>query len=227
MTGLTSLTTLGGLVLKVTYLTDSSLAIEADDTNLTGGKSYLSSAVLLSHELSECTCGTNELCALAGVKLNVVDNGTYGNCRDRKNVTGLDICIRASGYDVTVGKALGSDDVALLALLVLKECDVRGSVGVVLDTENLCGLVCISLEVDNSVLLLVSAAVMTNGDLAVAVTAGMLLLLYDEALLGAKLGNLVEGGADHISTRRSSRLVSHCCHLYFSSCLSSCSRRMR
>ena len=145
VTGLTCLTALSGLVLKVTYLTDSSLAVQTDDTNLAGGESNLRGAILLSHKLCECACRTNELSALTGVKLDVVNNGTYGNCGDGKNVTGLDIGVSACGYNVAVGKTYGSNDVALLALIILKECDVRGSVGVVLDTDNLCSLISISL----------------------------------------------------------------------------------
>jgi hypothetical protein len=92
---LTCLTKLNSLVLKVAYLTDSCLALKTNDTNLTGGESYLSGAVLLSHKLSKCACGTNELSALTGIKLDVVNNSTNGYLSDRKNVTGLDVRISA------------------------------------------------------------------------------------------------------------------------------------
>ena len=195
MTGLTGLTKLNGLVLNVTNLADRCLALKTNDANLTGGKTNLSGAVFLCHQLCECTCGTNQLSALAGIKLDVVDDSTYGNCGDRKHVTGLDIGISTGSNNVAVLQANRSDDVALLALIVLKESDVGGSVGVVLNADNLCSLINVSLEVDDSVLLLVSAAVMTNGDLAVAVSAGSLLLLSEQALFGRKLSNLVEGRA--------------------------------
>ena len=212
MTGLTCLTKLDGLVLEVTNLTDCCLTIKANDTNFTGGKSYLCGAVFLSHKLSECACGTNELSALTGIEFDVVNDSTYRNCGDGEYVTGLNVCISAGCYYVTVGKTNGSDDVALLTLFVLKESDVRGSVGVVLNTDNLCGSLGVSLKINKSVLLLVAAAVMTNGDLAVAVTACVLLLLYDEALLGRELGNFIEGRACHISARRSCRLILLYCH---------------
>ena len=52
----------------------------------------------------------------------------------------------------------------------------------------------IALEVDDTVLLLVSAAAMTNGDAAVAVTAGMLLLRVTTRLsFGGELGDLIKG----------------------------------
>ena len=91
MTGLTSLTKLNGLVLKVADLTDRSLALKSDYTNLARGKSNLRSAVLLSHKLSERACRTNELSALTGVKLDIVNDSTYGNLRNGKHVTGLDM----------------------------------------------------------------------------------------------------------------------------------------
>ena len=79
VSGLTSLTNLNSVMVGVTDLTDGSLAVQTNDTNFTGGESYLSDAVLLCHQLCSCTGRTNELCALTGVKLNIVDNSTDGD----------------------------------------------------------------------------------------------------------------------------------------------------
>ena len=78
VTGLTGLTNLDGVVLVVTNLTDGSLAVQTDNANLTGGQTNLSNAVFLCDQLCKGTCGTNELCALAGVELNVVNESTNG-----------------------------------------------------------------------------------------------------------------------------------------------------
>ena len=83
---------------------------------------------------------------------------TNGNVGDGQCVTGLDVCICAGVNNVAVSKTNGSDDVALLALGVLKKCDVCASVGVVLNTDYGCGKLIASLEIDDSVLKLVSAA---------------------------------------------------------------------
>jgi hypothetical protein len=179
---------------KVTYLTDSCLALKTDNTNLARRKTNLRCAVFFCHKLCESTCRTNKLCALTGVEFNVVNDSTNRNVGDRKHVTGLDIRIRTSGYYIAVGKTYGSYDVALFAFSILKKCDVCGSVGVVLDTDNGSRAVFKSLEIDYSVLLFVAAAVVTNGDLTVAVTAGMLFLGSNKALLGRELSNLIKEG---------------------------------
>ena len=187
VTGLTCLTNLNGIMLDVSDLTDSCLAVETDDSDLTGGQTDLSHAVFLSDKLSENTGGTNELSALTGVKLDVVDHGTDRDVSDRKGVTGLDISIAARVKNGSVGNTDRSYDVALLAGLVLKQSDVCRAVRIVLNSDigvrsSICGL-----EVDNAVLDLVSAAAMTNGDLTVAVTTCLALLNAEKAALGGKL----------------------------------------
>ena len=210
MSLLTSLTDLNGIMLDVTNLTDCSLAIKTNDSYFTGGKSYLCYAVFLGDELCCNTCGTNELCALTGVKFDIVNESTNRDILDRKCVTNLDIRISACVNYVAILKTYGSDDVALLASLILKECDVCASVGVVLDTDYSCRSCVLSLEIDNSVLKLVSAALMTNGDSAVAVTSGKLLLDDYQTLLGSKLCYFLKGRNRIMSSRRCSRLILLC-----------------
>ena len=146
MTGLTCLTDLNGIMLDVTDLTDCSLAVQSYEANLTGGETHLSHAVLFSHKLSLNTSGANKLCALTGIKLDVVDKGTNGDVGDRQGVTGFNIRIGTGVENVTIGNAYGSDYIALLTSLVLKEGDVCGSVRIVLDTDYGCGLVLSALE---------------------------------------------------------------------------------
>ena len=192
MTSLTCFTELNGFVLNVTYLTDSCLAVEADDSDFTGGKSDLCYAVLLSHKLSSNTSGANELSALTGIKLDVVNERTNGDISDRKCVSGLDISVSRRINYVSVCKTYRSDDVALVAVLVLEKCDVSCSVRVVLNADySSCTFIGVSLEVDDSVLDLVSATLVSNGDSAVAVTAGVLLLYIYETLFRSKLGNVI------------------------------------
>ena len=221
MSGLTCLTDLNGVMLDVTNLSDGCLAIQTDPTNFTGRKSHLCQTVgLLGDQLCHRTCGTNELSALAGVKLDVVDYGTNGNVGDRQSVAGLDICICAGVNDVTCSQSLGSDDIALGSLGVLEQCDISGSVGVVLDTNDRVRVRILTLEVDDSVLDLVSAASVANGDSSVAVTARMLLLGYDQALFGSELGDLLERRNGHVSSGRCCRFILNRRHSLFPPSLS-------
>ncbi len=105
-----------------------------------------------------------------------------GDVGDRQAVAGLDIG-EAEELTLVAGlQADRSEDVALLAVLVLDESDERGAVRVVLQAQNGGGMsILVALEVDDAVLLLVAAAVMANGDAAVAVAAGILLLAFQQA----------------------------------------------
>ena len=136
MTYFTGFTDLNVFVVDIGNLTDCSVAIKSDDSNFTGGKSYLSFAIFFSHKLCCNTCGTNELCAFAGVKLDVVDECTYGDCRDGKCVAGFDIGVFTAVDNVVICEAYGSDCVFFLACFVLNECDVCCTVRVVFDTDN-------------------------------------------------------------------------------------------
>lgn len=74
-----------------------------------------------------------------------------------------------------VCQAFGSKDVCLLAVLVADQCDVCGSVGIVLDTDYCSGdAVLISLEVNDSVFSSGSASAVSDRNLALIVTAGVL-----------------------------------------------------
>mgnify|MGYP004715940101 CR=1 FL=1 len=182
------LTDVNVLVIDVADLADDSHAVRADDAHFAGGHTDLSVAVLLRHQLSSSTGGADELSALAGVHLNVVDDGTDRDVGDGQAVAGLDI--GGGGRDDLVAslQADRSDDVALLAVLVLDESDERAAVGVILQAQDGRGDVhLVALEVDDAVLLLVAAAVMTDGDAAVAVAAGVFLQHFGQSALGLGL----------------------------------------
>ena len=91
------------------------------------------------------------------------------------------------------------------------------AVGVVLQAEHGGGHVeLVAAEVDDTVLPAVAAALVTHGDAAVAVAAGVLLADLDEAALGpGVLVNAVKAGDGHRSPRRGGRPVSFNRHLSY------------
>jgi len=182
-----SLTDVDVLVLDVTNLADGSHAVDTNDTNLAGGHTDLSIVTFLSHQLSEGASGTNQLSAVAGMQLDVVDDGTDGDVCQRQSVTGQDVSLGTGHDDVTSLQANGSQDVAQLAVLVLDQSDVSGTVGIVLQVHNSSGAHLVALEVDDTILALVAAAAMTDGDAAIAVTARVLLQGFQQASLGLSL----------------------------------------
>lgn len=153
------LTVVHVLVIGIAYLTNGGHALYGYISQLTGGEPDQGVSAFLSHQLSHNASGTGQLRALAGVHLNVVDKGTNRNVQHGQSIAGLDVSAGAGHYGVTNRQAGGSDDVALLAVLVLDQRDVSGTVGIVLQGENGGGDTgLVSLEVDDAVLSAVSAA---------------------------------------------------------------------
>ena len=75
----------------VANLTDSGLAAEGNQTNLSAGKTYLSVLAFLSHELSGVARAPDELSALAGKQLDAVDHRTDRDVPEGDGVADLDI----------------------------------------------------------------------------------------------------------------------------------------
>ena len=92
----------------------------------------LSQLAFLSHQLCSGTGGADQLCAVAGLQLHIVDHGTNGDVGNGQAVAGLDI--GGSGGDNLVAglQAVGSQDVGQLAILILDQRDVSAAVGIVL-----------------------------------------------------------------------------------------------
>ena len=203
-------------MIGVTDNTDGSLAVQTDVTQLAGGQTNHALAVLLSHQLSADACGTNQLRALARVQLDVVDHGTNRNVLNRQAVAGLDVGILGRNDLVADLQALGSEDICLLAVLVLNESDVSGTVRIILQGLNLgVNVELLTLEVNDTVLLLVAAAAVADGDAAVAVAASGLLDLFEKALLGLHLRQTLIVEHSHISARGRRRVESLDSHLEF------------
>lgn len=81
-----------------------------------------------------------------------------------------------------------SDDVTAFAVLIEDESDVGGAVRIVFETFNNSGnTVFIALEVDDTVGLLVAAALMTNSDTAEIVTTGSAFFFSTRAAKGLPL----------------------------------------
>ena len=175
VTGASCLTDFNVFVIAVAYGTYGSHADCGNVTKLAGGETKESILAFFSHELCGVACRSCELTASAGIKLNVVYKSTYGNIYKGKGVARLDIRRRTCNDGVADFESLRSENVILYSVLILNEGNLCGAIGIVLQCFNFClNIELISLEIDNTILTAVSAAVMANGDSSVTVTAGML-----------------------------------------------------
>ena len=196
-------------VVDVADLTDGGVAVHADLAHFAGRHADGRESALLRHELRGVARGADELRTLARVHFDVVDNGTHGDVRQRQSVARLDVGALAGNDHITGGETDRSENVAALAVGILDQRDVGAAVGVVLQAEDLrLDVALVALEVDDAVLLPVAAAVMANGDAAVVVAAGVLLLDLDQGLLrGGMLVDPIKAGNGHVPAGGGHRTV--------------------
>ena len=129
-----------------------------------------------------------------------MDVSTIGNVGNRKDVADLNIRIFTCVYYITGLESGRSNDVALFASLVSEESNISGTVRIVLNTENGIGGFTCALEVDDSVLLSVSAAVMSHGNTTGVVSAGVLFKDGNKAFFGSLFGDFLERRSNHVSS---------------------------
>lgn len=203
----TSFTDRDVFMVDVADLADAGDAVDVDVALFAGGKSDECVSAFFSHQLSHVASCTNQLSALTVVQLDAVDKGTNRDVCQRQSVAGFDVGVSAVSDDVANLQSIGSEDVSLLAIFELDQCDECAAVGIVFDGQN--GSVhanFIAFEVDNAVFGSVSAAMMTNGDAAIVVTAGGLFHGLEKALLRSYLGKTGIIGDSHCTRARGDRL---------------------
>ena len=127
------------LMLDVADLTDGRAALCGDEAHLARRHLDGRIAVFACHDLGGDARSTRDLCAAAGLHLDVVHHGTDGDIFESERVAHLDIGTKAARHLVADVEADGSEDVALFAVCIDEEGDVRAAVGIVLDALDRCG----------------------------------------------------------------------------------------
>ena len=196
------------LVVAVADAADSGAGVERNLANFAGGQTNLSNAVFLSHQLSGVTGRTNHLATLAGLDLNVVDQSTERDVGDGQAVAGLDVGVGAGHNSVADLQVERRQDVALFTIGINEQRDERGAVRIVLDRSNAGGdVVLVALEVDDTILTAVAAALMANGDLTAEIAARVILNRSQQGLFRSLLGQLLKGQNRRKAPRGGSRLI--------------------
>ncbi len=99
---------------------------------------------------------------------------------------------------------LGRNDVTALAIRVAQQSQIGAAVGVVFQALDLGrDTVLGALEIDDAVMLLVAAALMAHGDMAVVVATGALRLRFEQGRVRLAL---VQIGIDDLDQRRGGRV---------------------
>src|ERR1035437_250299 len=183
------------LVLEVADLPDRGVAVDAHAAELARRDAEQRIHALLRHELRPGSRRSRHLSAAARLELDVVHDGAERDRPEQQRVSDDDVDGGAGDDRLADREAGGRHDVSLLAVRVVQEGDVGGSVRVVLDRGDLRrDIVLVALEVDRAVALLVSATAPPGCEVAAAVAAAGLELALRERLLGAGLRDLREIG---------------------------------
>ena len=194
-------------VVDVADLADRGFRVHRNESHFAAGQTDLRIRAFLCHQLRRVARGADELRALAGFELDAVDHRADRDVRDRERVADLDVGGLAGDDHVANLEAERGDDVALLAVEVMEQRDVRRAVGIVLHGEDLRGhVVLVALEVDDTVLLARAAALVADRDLAGEVTAGILLLIFDQRAFRRLLGDLFKRRNRHEALARRDRV---------------------
>ena len=133
VTGLTGFTYIYIDMIDIADLTNGCGAVYRNISHFSRGETDKSVFVaLFTHKLSHTAACSGKLGSLAGIKLNIVDEGTGGDAGKGKGVAGYNVGVGSVFHLVAHFKSLRSDDVALFAVLILNEGDVGGTVGILL-----------------------------------------------------------------------------------------------
>ena len=213
-TGATGLAELHVGVVFVADLTNGGAAAGVDVTDFAGRHTQLGVSAILGDELNGSTSGASNLGATQRAELNRVNHGTGRDVLQRQVVARLDISLSTSLDDVALLNTLRRDDVALLAICEVQEGDTGGTVRIVFDLGDLGGHAVLvpTLEVDETVLALVTTTAVTGGDTAVRVTTAGLGVLANQRLLrrGARqIGEIRDGRVAATCGRRLVNADSH------------------
>ena len=143
-----------------------------------------------------------------------MDDGTDGDVLEGQAVAGLDVGALAADDNIADLQAVGSDDVALDTVSVLDQSDECAAVRIVLQSLDGSGHIgLLTLEVDDTILGAVAAALMADGDTTGVVAAAVLLHRLQQAALGSDLGQDAVIRDGHAAAARSSGAIlfdSHC-----------------
>src|SRR3954463_1308081 len=160
-------------VVEVADLADGGHAAHRDAPHLTGRKPDGGERSLLCEQLGRYAGRADDLAALAGDELDVVDRGAERDIGERQRIADARLGGGAGHHHVADLQAVGQQHVALLPVAVVEQANPGRAVRVVLDRREAgrhADLV--ALEVDPAVVLLFAAAAVADGHPAGVVPPG-------------------------------------------------------
>src|SRR5947209_18609035 len=203
------------LMLDVTDLPDGGAAAHVDQPHLAARHAHLRIRALLGEQLGRRPGAAHQLGAAAEPDLEVMDGGPERDARYGKRAAGADLGGVAGHHRIADAESDRREEVALVTVCVMRECNARAAIRIVLDVRNLPGhAVLLSFEVDHAVGLLVSATAMANGDAPGVVATGARLQVFGEPPLRFGTSDGLKGGDRHEAPAGAGGLVLLHSHLH-------------
>src|SRR5712671_253995 len=208
VSGATGLAEVLVLVVEVADLADRGHAAKRNATHLARRHPDRGVVALLGEELGGDAGRPDDLAALAGDELNVVDRRAERDVGERQGVADPRLRIRTGHDDIADFQAVRHEHVSLLAVTIEEQPDPTGAVRVVLDRRDAGGNAeLVALEVDPPIVLLLAAAAMANGQPALVVPAGAASLGLEQRLVRLVGRDLLERRPRHLTESRRGGLV--------------------
>ena len=202
------------LMLEVANLPDRRTAVDVHAANLARRHTQECVVAFLCHELCGRARAADELCALADLQLDGMDDRTERDILQRKRVARLDVSLSTRLHNIADLQAVRCEDVALFAICIVQKRNACAAGRIVLDRRDAGGdTVLRALEIDDAIEPLVTAAAMTHGQFALLVAPARLCQANGEGLLRLVRCDLIEGRDRHEASAGRIRLKTLYCHV--------------
>src|SRR4051794_17552950 len=170
-------------MLGIADLPDRRIAAFIDPADFTGGQTNLSKPFITGHQSRRTTSTAHHLTTATGCKFDIVNGAADGNGTERKTIADF----RRSGGTThqfsTNLKTDWRDDVSLFTIGILEQGQASGATRIIFDRRNSrFDAMLLALKINNTKLLLVTAANATSRSPTKMVAATGLLADFDQAL---------------------------------------------
>ena len=180
-------------VVTVTYLTDRAEAGFVEAADFTGRHFDECPAAIAVGKHGDLTGSTGHLTATTRDELDIVDVRAEWNAAEWHRIARLWSNFLAGNHGGADFETERGKDVGLHTIFILDEGDAAGAVRIVFDADHGCWHVILAaLEVNETIVTLVTTTDVAGGDAAGVVTTAGALERAEEALLRLALRNLVE-----------------------------------
>ncbi|EIM73282.1 NAD(FAD)-dependent dehydrogenase [Nitratireductor aquibiodomus RA22] len=174
-------------------------------------------ALITADELNVSAGRPSDLTALLGLHLDIVHNRANRHCRKRHRIARLHVDRLVAGDNLVAGsQTLRCQNVGQLAVLITNQRDERGAVRIVFDALDRCRHVKLAtLEVDQTVGALVTAALKASGDATRVVAAALARQTLRQTLHGLALVKARAVNDDQLALAWGYRFILLKCHCLF------------